>query len=52
MIVCPKCKSASNHRMKRKKRVKMIPGTETYACDYCNNTYTWIFWLKKAFSFG
>jgi len=41
MKACPKCKSTSRHRMKRKSIVKIIPGTRSYACDNCNAHYTW-----------
>lgn len=46
MKACPKCKSESKHRMKRKPLVRLIPGTKTYACDNCNIEYTWISFLN------
>ena len=42
MKACPKCKSASKHRMRRKGLMKLIPGTKRYACDNCNAEYTWL----------
>ncbi len=41
MKACPRCKSESRHRLKRKAVVKMIPGTRSYGCDKCNTYYTW-----------
>ncbi len=46
---CPKCKSKSNHRMRRSAFVKLIPGTKTYACDKCNTEYTWFSFLNRSF---
>ena len=48
MKACPKCKSESRHRMKRKGLVKYIPGTKSYACDNCNIHYTWFEFLKRS----
>ena len=39
---CPKCKSTSRHRMRRKIIAKLIPGAKQYACDNCNIEYAWI----------
>jgi len=41
MKACPRCKSVSRHRLKRKGFVKMIPGARSYGCDKCNTNYTW-----------
>ena len=46
MKACPKCKSVSRHRMKRKAFVKIIPGSKSYACDMCNTNYTWVPFLN------
>ena len=42
MKACPKCKSASRHRMRKKGVARLIPSGRTYACDKCNIEYTWI----------
>ncbi|WP_189663005.1 hypothetical protein [Polaribacter sp. IC073] len=42
MKACPRCKSVSRHRLKRKGIVKLIPGTKGYACDKCKTKYTWV----------
>lgn len=42
MKACPKCKSTSRKRMRRKYYIKLIPGTKSYSCDYCNKYYTWL----------
>jgi hypothetical protein len=49
MKKCPKCKSVSRHRLKRKPFTKIIPGTKTYGCDVCNTQYTWVSWLNSSF---
>ena len=49
MKACPKCKSESNHRMKRSAFIKLIPGTKTYACDKCNAEYTWVSFINRSF---
>lgn len=41
MKACPRCKSVSRHRLKRKGFVKIIPGAKSYGCDKCNTQYTW-----------
>lgn len=46
MKACPKCKSESNHRMKRKGLIKLIPGTRKYACDKCNVEYIWFSFMN------
>ena len=46
MKACPKCKSVSKHRMKRKALVRLIPGTKAYACDKCNTQYTWFSFIN------
>jgi transposase-like protein len=38
---CPRCKSASRQRTRRKGFVKLIPGTKGYACEKCNTRYAW-----------
>lgn len=42
MKKCPKCKSTSNHRMKRKGISKYIFSLKGYGCDHCNNRYIYI----------
>ncbi|WP_166383575.1 hypothetical protein [Polaribacter sp. 11A2H] len=49
MKSCPKCKSESRHRMRRKGIVKMIPGTRGYACDKCNTEYAWFSFINCTF---
>jgi len=49
MIACPKCKSTSNHRMKRKALTRLIPGTKKYACDNCNIEYVHFSFLNTSF---
>jgi len=41
MKACPRCKSVSRHRLKRRGVVKLIPGAKSYGCDKCNTQYTW-----------
>ncbi len=41
MKACPRCKSKSNHKMKSRGIIKVLPGFTTYACDNCNQYYTW-----------
>lgn len=48
MKVCPRCKSASRHRMKRTPIAKLIPGTKGYSCDNCNTNYTWISFVNRS----
>ena len=47
---CPKCKSTSNHRMRRKAIIRLIPKTKAYACDDCNTQYTWFPLINRTFS--
>ena len=49
MKACPKCKSTSRHRMRRKVIAKLIPRGRTYACDKCNIEYTWIPFINVTF---
>ena len=46
MKACPRCKSVSKHRMRRKGIARLIPGTKGYSCDRCNAQYTWISWVN------
>ncbi len=49
MKACPKCKSESRHRMKRKGISRLFPGTKGYACDKCNTSYTWFPLINRSF---
>ena len=46
---CPKCKSISRHRLKRRGFVKYLPGFRAYECDNCCQTYTWSSFLNRSF---
>ncbi len=48
MKACPKCKSVSRHRLRRKGVVKIIPGCRTYSCDKCNAEYTWFSFINRS----
>lgn len=50
MAHCPRCKSDSNHRMRRKGIYKMIPQTRAYSCDKCNAYYIWFKLIGAAVS--
>ncbi|WP_435413835.1 hypothetical protein [Polaribacter aestuariivivens] len=48
MKACPRCKSVSRHRMRRKGIARLIPGTKGYACDKCNTLYTWVPFINRS----
>ena len=41
MKKCPKCKSSSKVRMRRKGVLRLINGSRAYSCDDCNTYYAW-----------
>ena len=49
MKSCPKCKSVSRHRMRRKGIAKLVPGARGYACDKCNTEYAWFSLINRSF---
>ncbi|QTE21778.1 hypothetical protein [Polaribacter cellanae] len=49
MKACPRCKSVSRHRMRRKGIARLIPRSKAYACDNCNVEYTWISFINRSF---
>lgn len=41
MKACPKCKSVSKQKLKRRPIVKIYVGSIGYSCNNCNTAYTW-----------
>jgi transposase-like protein len=39
MKTCPRCKSSSRYRIKRRGLLKYIPGTEAFICQVCDIKY-------------
>lgn len=49
MKACPKCNSTSRYKMRRTGIVRLIPGTQSYACDNCNTRYTYYTIINRSF---
>ncbi len=49
MKACPKCKSPSRDRIRRKPILKLIPGTKAYSCNVCDTRYTYFYFVNQSF---
>lgn len=49
MKTCPKCKSTSRHRLRRRGLIRLVAGFRAYECDTCSQTYIWNSFFNRTF---